>query len=238
MAFDAFETYAGLEGKPLIEALLRDFPGKLALVSSFGAESVVLLHMAAQIDPTLPVIFLDTGRHFPETLDYRDQLVDRLRLRRHPHRLPGCLAAARAMIGTGACSPTTPTSAARSARPCRSSRGAGGLRGLDHRPQALPGRRLRGRWRPSSCESGTGRFKLNPLADLGRGPDRDLPRAHSLPAHPLLAQGYRSIGCASCTRPTAPDAPARAGRWFGIDKTECGIHWTHNGRPIRVAAGR
>src|SRR5262245_16829130 len=74
------ETYAGLEGKPLIEALLRDYPGRGALGSSFGAVSAGLLHMAAAGDPGLPVIFLDTGKLFWETRRYRTKLIERLGL--------------------------------------------------------------------------------------------------------------------------------------------------------------
>ena len=74
------ERYAGLEGRDLIKSILRDYPGKTALVSSFGAESAVLLHMISEVDPDLPVIFLDTGKLFQETLDYRDKLIVELGL--------------------------------------------------------------------------------------------------------------------------------------------------------------
>ena len=75
-----FETYAGLEGRQLLEPILRDFAGRAAVVSSFGAESAVLLHMVAEVDTATPVIFLDTGKHFWETLSYRSKLIDRLGL--------------------------------------------------------------------------------------------------------------------------------------------------------------
>ena len=74
------ERYAGLEGRDLIKSILRDYPGKTALVSSFGAEFAVLLHMISEVDPDLPVIFLDTGKLFQETLDYRDKLIVELGL--------------------------------------------------------------------------------------------------------------------------------------------------------------
>ena len=74
------ERYAGLEGRDLIMSILRDYPGKTALVSSFGAESAVLLHMVSEVDTGLPIIFLDTGKLFQETLDYRDKLIVELRL--------------------------------------------------------------------------------------------------------------------------------------------------------------
>jgi phosphoadenosine phosphosulfate reductase len=75
-----FENYAGLEGRQLLEPILRDFHGRAAVVSSFGAESSVLLHMVAEVDPSTPIIFLDTGKHFWETLSYRSMLIDRLGL--------------------------------------------------------------------------------------------------------------------------------------------------------------
>ena len=78
-----FETYAGLEAKALLEPVLRDFKGRAAVVSSFGAESAILLHMVAAVDPSTPVIFLDTGKHFWETLHYRAKLIDLLGLTRY-----------------------------------------------------------------------------------------------------------------------------------------------------------
>src|SRR6478672_857003 len=75
-----FESYAGLEGQQLLAPILRDFAGRAAVVSSFGAESAVLLHMVAQVDKSTPVVFLDTGKHFWETLSYRAKLIDRLGL--------------------------------------------------------------------------------------------------------------------------------------------------------------
>ena len=75
---DILEAYAGLEGRNLIRTVARDYKGRTALLSSFGAESSVLLHMVSEIDPTLPVVFLDTEKLFPETISYRDRLVDEL----------------------------------------------------------------------------------------------------------------------------------------------------------------
>jgi phosphoadenosine phosphosulfate reductase len=219
------QASAELDGVELIRVLAG--PGgplrhKTALVSSFGAESVVLLHMAAQVDQALPVIFLDTGRHFPETLAYRDQVVDRLGLqevrtaypdrqdlRRHDRhgRLfaddPGLCCDIRKT------QPLAEELEGFAAWITGRKRFQGGLRaGLD----------------VIEAEAGTGRVKLNPLATWDAERIERYRVAHDLPAHPLLARGYRSIGCASCTRPTRPGEPARAGRWFGIDKTECGIH--------------
>jgi phosphoadenosine phosphosulfate reductase len=214
-----------LDGPALLNALLgprgplRD---RTALVSAFGGESVVLLHMAAQVDRALPVIFLDTGRHFPETLAYRDQVVDQLGLqdvrtaypdrqdlRRHDRR--------------GRLSADDPDLCCdiRKTQPLAEE--------LEGFAAWITGRKrfqggLRAELDVIEAEAGAGRVKLNPLATWDAERIERYRVAHDLPAHPLLAQGYRSIGCASCTRPTRPGESARAGRWFGIDKTECGIH--------------
>src|SRR3954451_9162873 len=189
--------HARLDGPTLLCALIGPtgpLYRRTALVSAFGAESVVLLHMAAQIDPALPVIFLDTGRHFPETLAYRDQLVDRLGLRdirtaypdasllrRHDRqgRLftddPDFCCELRKTL------PLAEELAGFAAWITGRKRFQGGLR------QALESLEL---------ESGTGRFKLNPLATWDADRIEASRVAHGLPTHPLLARGYRSIGCA------------------------------------------
>ncbi len=214
-----------LDGPALLRALLGPsgpLRHRTALVSAFGSESVVLLHMAAQVDPTLPVIFLDTGRHFPETLAYRDQLVERLglrdvrtaypdaqELRRHDRR--GRLFADDPDLccDVRKTQPLAEELSGFAAWVTGRKRFQGGLRtALDVLER----------------EGGTDRLKLNPLATWDAEGVEGYRVAHDLPAHPLRAQGYRSIGCASCTRPTAPGESDRAGRWSGVDKTECGIH--------------
>lgn len=214
-----------LDGPALLGALLgRAGPlrHETALVSAFGSESVVLLHMVAAVDPALPVIFLDTGRHFPETLAYRDRLVERLglldvrtaypdgaELRRHDRA--GRLFADDPDLccDIRKTQPLAEELSGFSAWITGRKRFQGGLRAvLD----------------VIERESGTDRLKLNPLATWDAERVERYRVAHDLPAHPLRALGYRSIGCAACTRPTAPGESDRAGRWFGIDKAECGIH--------------
>ncbi|HEX6011534.1 MAG TPA: phosphoadenylyl-sulfate reductase, partial [Geminicoccaceae bacterium] len=196
--------------------------GRAALVSSFGAESAVLLHMAASVDPALPVIFIDTGKHFPETLAYRDLLVRHLGLRdvrvARPDRLTllqndrhGRLFAEDPDL----CCHIRKTETLETE-----------LRGfaawITGRKRSQGG--LRADLETIEVEPSTGRLKLNPLAAWPAGRLEAYQVAHALPAHPLIARGYRSIGCAPCTRPTAPGESPRAGRWSGLDKTECGIH--------------
>jgi phosphoadenosine phosphosulfate reductase len=214
-----------LDGPALLAALLG--PGgplrhRTAVVSAFGGESVVLLHMVAEVDPTLPVIFLDTGRHFPETLAYRDQLVDRLGLKDLRTAYPNRQELQR-HDRRGRLFAEDPDFCCdiRKTQPLAEE--------LEGFAAWITGRKrfqggLRAALEPIEAEPGTGRLKLNPLATWDAQRIEAYRAAHDLPAHPLVAKGYRSIGCASCTRPTRPGEPARAGRWFGIDKTECGIH--------------
>ncbi len=218
-------AHGHLDGPELLEALLG--PGgplrhRTALVSSFGAESAVLLHMAAGVDPALPVIFLDTGRHFPETLAYRDRLVERLGLNDVRTAYPDA-AELRRFDRNGRLFAEDPDSCCdiRKTQPLAEE--------LEGFAAWVTGRKrfqggLRADLDAVEPEGGTGRLKLNPLAawDVRRIEAYRL--AHGLPAHPLVAMGYRSIGCASCTRPTQPGENPRAGRWSGIDKAECGIH--------------
>ena len=227
-ALDA--RFAGLPASDLLRALIDgDLAGRIAVVSSFGSESAVLLHLVAQFDPSVPVIFTDTGKMFSETLAYRNTLVARLRLTdvRTIHPDPTLLAA-RDPAGErhvydpdGCCDLRKVGPLARALAPFdawvsgRKSFQSGTRR-------ALP-----------RIEEDAGRLKINPLADWTKG-DLDAWFAdHDLPRHPLEAQGYPSIGCAPCTSQVRPGEDARAGRWRGFDKVECGIHATASPDPAR-----
>jgi phosphoadenosine phosphosulfate reductase len=217
--------YGMLDGPALLRALLgRGGPlhQRTALVSSFGAESAVLLHMAATVDPALPVIFLDTGRHFPETLAYRDQLVDRLGLEDVRSAYPDRTALLR-YDRKGRLYAEDPDLCCdiRKTEPLGEA-----LAAFD---AWITGRKrfqggLRADLEVIEPQAGTSQLKLNPVARWSEERLEAYRLAHGLPAHPLVAKGYRSIGCATCTRPTAAGENARAGRWSGLDKTECGIH--------------
>ncbi len=196
--------------------------GRVALVSSFGAESVVLLHLVAQIDRATPVLFLETGMLFPETLEYRSEVVRRLGLGDVRSVRPEPARTAR-QDPDGRLHRTDPDAccALRKTAPLGAAL-AGFDAWISGRKRAHGGARTA--IEPFEAEPGTGRLKINPLADWS-GADIDAHiAAHGLPRHPLVARGYPSIGCAPCTSPVAAGEDARAGRWRGRAKRECGIH--------------
>jgi phosphoadenosine phosphosulfate reductase len=208
----------------LAHYVLEDGPlaGKTALVSSFGAESAVLLDMVARVDAATPVIFLDTGKLFPETHAHRESLVEFLQLRDVRVVRPDRAALAR-RDPDGDLWQRDPDLCChvRKTEPLEAA-----LAGFD---AWVTGRkRFQGglRWQLPILEPewSSGRVKINPLAPWS-AEEVELYRAlRNLPKHPLADRGYRSVGCAPCTRPVAPHEAQRAGRWWGIDKSECGIH--------------
>jgi phosphoadenosine phosphosulfate reductase len=226
-----FENYAGLEGADLLAPVLRDFAGRAAVVSSFGAESAVLLHMVSQVDRSAPVIFLDTGKHFWETLTYRSRLIDQLGLTGVRSIAPdeGDLAA---QDGDGLLHKRNADQCChiRKTLPLQKA-----LAGFD---VTISGRkRYHGAARATLdfLSIADGRLKVEPLAGFSALDLAAYMKTYELPAHPLTEIGYFSIGCEPCTQPGGTAADPRAGRWAGSDKTECGIHWTNNGRPIQIA---
>jgi phosphoadenosine phosphosulfate reductase len=196
------------------------YPGRIALVSSFGADSAVLLHMVAQIDKTTPVLFIDTRVLFAETLAYRDELVARLGLSKvitiGPK--PALLAAEDPENFLWASNPDR-CCEIRKVLPL-----AEALEGFD---AWISGRkRFQGHTRGTLAlfESEGGRIKINPLAHWPLIKIRDYLDAFDLPRHPLVAKNYFSIGCIPCTSPVGPGEDPRAGRWRGSSKVECGLH--------------
>lgn len=192
----------------------------LGAVSSFGADSAVLLHMLAEIDPALPVLFLDTGKHFGETLEYRDALAGDLGLRdlRIVHPLPDALAA-RDPDGTLHSRSTDACCDIRKVEPM--------ARAVEPLAAWFTGRkRFQAATRAALpvFEAVGPRIRINPLARWGTAELAAYMRAHDLRENPLVAYGYLSIGCFPCTQPVQPGEDARSGRWAGEAKTECGIH--------------
>ena len=213
---------------PLIE---RHFKGRIALVSSFGAESAVLLHMASEIDRSLPIIFLDTGKLFWETIAYRSKLVDRLGLTDISIMKPD---AAQLAVSDpdGALHRINPDICChiRKTEPL-----ARALRGFD---AWISGRkRFHGGLRADipTLEVIDGRLKVEPLARFTAADIENYIDHYELPRHPLVEHGYRSIGCMPCTVKGGTSDNPRAGRWAGLAKSECGIHWTANGQPLPIA---
>ncbi|MDE4133637.1 phosphoadenylyl-sulfate reductase [Phaeobacter sp. QD34_3] len=203
----------------VMEGALRD-AGRIALVSSFGAESVVLLHMAAILDPTTPVLFVDTELLFTETLVYQQEVSERLGLRNVQVIRARDIAekdpyGALRFTDTDACCHLRKTVPLQQA-----------LAGFDG---WITGRK---RFQAGSraaleffeVEEGTGRIKVNPLAHWAPEDVRAYMEENRLPRHPLVAQGYPSIGCAPCTSKVAAGEDPRAGRWRDQNKEECGIH--------------
>ncbi|MDQ2878387.1 MAG: phosphoadenylyl-sulfate reductase [Pseudomonadota bacterium] len=213
--------FAGVStGDMLGELLTGELKGRIAIVSSFGAESAVLLHLVSEIDRDVPVIFLNTQKIFGETLAYRDELAEQfgftdLRVYRpDPHLL-----AAKDATGLrwsydpdGCCDLRKVEPLRRALAPFDA--WISGRKGFQAGTRAVLPR----------FEEDEGRLKLNPLADWDKPRIDTWFAEHNLPRHPLEAQGYPSIGCAPCTSKVLPGEDPRSGRWRGWDKVECGIH--------------
>lgn len=217
--------FRGSDTSEMLRAVIEDgLVGELATVSSFGAESAVLLHIVAQVDPGLPVLFLETGKHFPETLAYRDQLVARLGLTGLINLRPDPeLLAKRDESGLRWSYDPDGCCEIRKVLPL-----AAALAGYD---ATLTGRKaFQSATRANlprfevDTSDAQGRLKINPLIDWSADDIAAYIAEHDLPPHPLVEQGYPSIGCSPCTHKVAPGEDPRSGRWKGWDKTECGIH--------------
>ena len=204
----------------LEEAIIRQFPEKIALVSSFGAESAALLHLVSKIDPATPVIFLDTGKHFAQTLSYRKNLARRLGLTNVRDIQP-----ATANLETddpnGDLWKSDPDACCtvRKVRPLSNVLGEFDA-WITGRKQFHGG----GRASLPVFEASEPHIKVNPIVRWSKADIEAYAAQHDLPAHPLVAQGYPSIGCWPCTHPASDADDPRAGRWRGAAKTECGIH--------------
>ncbi|PTS88873.1 MULTISPECIES: phosphoadenylyl-sulfate reductase [unclassified Caulobacter] len=193
---------------------------RLALVSSFGAESAVLLHLAARVSPDISILFLDTGMLFGQTLDYRKQLA--------------------AGLGLTDVRDLRPAFADLATQDPKSDLWRTDVDGCCHIRKVLPLDRALGgfeawitgrkrfhggdRLRLAVVEEADGKIKFNPLANWSKAELDAYVTEHDLPAHPLVAQGFPSVGCWPCTKPAEDGDDVRAGRWAGQEKTECGIH--------------
>ena len=212
---------AGAGGREILKhAVTGSLRGRIAVVSSFGAESAVLLSVVAEFDRSVPVIFLDTGKHFPETLAYREALAAHLGLTDTRDVSPRPRAVGEQdpdgelwYYDPDAC--------------CHLRKVAPLERALAPFDAWISGRkRFQAATRAGLrfVEREGGRLKLNPLADWDAGRiGRELDE-RALPRHPLVDRGFPSIGCAVCTRAVAAGEDDRAGRWSGSRKVECGIH--------------
>jgi phosphoadenosine phosphosulfate reductase len=204
----------------LRQVILDAFPGRVVVTTSFGAESAVLLNLIAEIDPATPVVFLDTGYLFAQTLAYHDLLVHRLGLTDVRTVTPDLDDLAR----------EDPTGDLHKHAPDRCCR----LRKEIPLENALAGfgvwisgrKRFHGGDRATlpRIEIDGRHLKINPLADWSEAAIARAFAEARLPPHPLIEHGFTSIGCFPCTEPSGTDGYSRAGRWPGSDKNECGIH--------------
>lgn len=212
--------YADADTEEFLRAMIQDeFAGRIALVSSFGSEAAVLLDFVSRIKRDLPVIFIDTGMHFAQTLEYRETVSKLLGLKDVRAITPDPEdIAAHDPDETLWQKDTDKCCNIRKVQPLDR-----GLQGFDAwingRKQIHGGERIR-----LPRLEASGKFiKINPLAHWTR---EDIDRAFErsgLPHHPMVEQGYLSIGCWPCTMPSR-SGDIRSGRWMEIDKTECGIH--------------
>lgn len=224
----ASEALALLDTEAFLERLLaqRTPFGELAVVSSFGAESAVLLHLVATLRPETRVVFLDTGFHFPETLVYRDQLIKRLGLQGaqtigidplsekryddsgtlHQIDPDRCCAVRKVQVLKRALKPY-----------------GGWITGQKQFHSADRAQLARIEW-----DNIYNLWKFNPLADWSVDRIESYQAQHQLPRHPLVGEGYLSIGCEPCTSRVGRGEDVRAGRWRGQAKLECGLHRNPN----------
>ncbi|NBX02745.1 MAG: phosphoadenylyl-sulfate reductase [Alphaproteobacteria bacterium] len=222
--------YGGLDALPLLRIMIRDeFMGRIGLISSFGADAALLLSMVAEIDVKTPVLFLETGKHFPETLDYARTLTEKLGLK-NVHWLKPDEKLLSNIDAAGTLWQTQPNRCCwlRKVEPLDRAVRELGIEAL-----------ITGRKRYQTVERAELQaielddknvFRINPLASWSKERQKEEVAARGLPEHPLVAKGYLSIGCEPCTAPVAEGQDERAGRWahtIGIEneqKTECGIH--------------
>ena len=217
--------FAGIDVGPMLRQLFAEgMLGRVAVVSSFGTESAVLLLLVAQADPATPVIFVDTLKMFQETLDYREALTQRLGLVNSSVVQPDpAVLAAKDENGLrwswdpdGCCE-------IRKVEPLRRAK-----QGLDAWISGRKAFQSVTRQNLPRFEIEDGRLKVNPLGDWTKDDLDAYFAAHDLPRHPLEAKGYLSVGCEPCTSTVKPGEDPRAGRWRGWDKVECGIHSPNN----------
>ena len=215
----------------LDQVLNRQIAGRTAIVSSFGAESAILLHLAARIRRDAPVLFVDTQMMFQETLDYQKALAEHLGLTNvvsvsadyEAIRREDVFGRLHLKDGDRCCE-------IRKVIPLQ--------RALEGYDSWITGRKrqqstTRAALAPFEADD-DGRIKINPLLHWTREDIEAAFERHARPRHPLVKDGFTSIGCAPCTRRVAPGADPRSGRWAGQDKTECGIH-VIGGRIVRQA---
>lgn len=237
---DVAAGYDGLSAEAALrKAIEIDFAGSIALSSSMGVDSAVMLHLVSKTAPDLPILFLETQKHFTETLNYRDQLISRFGLTNVQSITPDAnelIAEDPADIlykeSKDACCDL------RKVRPL--------ARVVKKYKARITGRKryqTQNRAHMPILEPGAdgGQAVLNPLAHWSAKDVTGYIRKHDLPPHPLFSKGFRSVGCAPCTTRVQDGEDPRAGRWRDSDKDECGIHfidgkWVRTPQPPAITA--
>ncbi len=217
------EAFEKQKPQEIIAWAIKEFAGSFAMTSSFGPESGVLLHMVSLLDPNLPVLFLETGYHFKETLEYRDQLAKMFGLKNIIDlRADQTKKAALIEKHAGVPYEKDPDAC------CYINK----VEPLDNELKKydawMSGIRrhqtdVRKSIRIVEAYEG-GQYKVSPLANYTSRDSWWYLKEHSIPQHPLYEKGYLSIGCWPCTRPIQAGDDERSGRWAGKTKKECGIH--------------
>ncbi len=200
---------------------LDRYEGQIALVSSFGAEAAVLLHMLSRIDAGIPILLLDTQLLFPETLSYQLHLTGHLGLKD-----------VRRITPVETQDPDKSLHLTDTRTCCQLRKVEPVERALCGFDAVITGRKrfqTRERQKMECFEHHNGRVRINPLADWTANQIAWYFDTHDLPKHPLVAKNYLSIGCAPCTTKVAQGEAARSGRWRGQNREECGIHFGADG---------
>ncbi len=213
--------FAGVETAAMLKAVFAEgLLGRVGVVSSFGTESAVLLHLVATADKNIPVIFVDTLKMFPETLEYRATLIECLGFTDSQTITPDAVVLAK-KDATGLRWSFDPDGCCeiRKVEPLARAKS-----GLDSWISGRKAFQSQTRANLPRFEVEDGRIKLNPLGDWDKARLEAYFAEHDLPRHALEEQGYLSVGCEPCTSKVLPGEDPRAGRWRGWDKVECGIH--------------
>ena len=214
------EQFEGAAPHEILAWAWDSFKSAIASTSSFQTQSLPLLHIISQVAPEMPIFFLDTGFHFPETLTFRDQLTERLGLNIVTLKPEAGHDGFKRRYGDLYRHDPDLCCYINKVEPLK--RAQKGIKAwvAGIRRDQTPARRNI----PIVSMQADGLYKICPLANWTSRDIFQYIHDHDLPDHPLLSQGYLSIGCAPCTRPVSAGEAERSGRWSGFDKTECGLH--------------
>ena len=210
---------------------IEEFRPKIAMTSSFQTESVVLLHMVSEIDPSLTIFFLETGWHFKETVDFKNEIVKHLGLtnvvdlKADPKK--------RETFNTETGNKPYEVNPDYCCQINKVEPLDEALEGFDAWISGIRRSQSRTRKDVRILEGYQNLFKINPFANATSGDIWWYIKEHNLPKHPLTDKGYLSIGCWPCTKPVQPGDDERSGRWAGKEKMECGIHTFMKPKPAK-----